>query len=395
MKFPSGVRTVAWATAIRWFGWGLVEALLPIYMYRFTGNYLETALITGAFYLFFILTLPFAGVLADKVNTRTLLLTSLALYVFVGLGYFVAGYAAIIYGVILGRMLNGVAYGIDIVSRFTYYRRHTAKEHSGRVFGYALALGNSLWMTALVLSLFVVDIVPIHYLFLGISITAIIAWFVIYFKLAPETQEKEVKAFHVFRAYKNVWHQVQHNGAALRTITFLSFTLGFLGIITSFFIPLYIYAHGENLRQVVFIMGITVLPSLFGRQLGALVDKLHIRTALSGFLLLIPFVIALPFAPYAVQLVLAFCISAVLHLLSLTQASVVTHVVHESRYGRVEGVLQVMATIGTIIGSIVVGAFSQLAGQDSTFWFLAVAIAAAFIVIFKGRKHLMPAHAEL
>ena len=50
---PKGDKLVILATSIRWFGWGLFEALLPIFLFQFANTYAETGLLSSIYNILF------------------------------------------------------------------------------------------------------------------------------------------------------------------------------------------------------------------------------------------------------------------------------------------------------------------------------------------------------
>lgn len=392
MRYHQGVHTVAWATAIRWFGWGLIEALMPVFTYRFTGNYLETALITASFYVFFLLAIPLAGVLADHLSARTILMVSLFIYVFVGVAYFISGINGLVAAMIAARALNGIALSLDVVARMTYLRRHVHKERIASALGYLTTLGNSMWMLALVLSLGLVTIIPLHILFLGISLTAALALWLVWHKLMPDVDEQPLSELKIVRAYKDMYIRMRERRVGLYTLAGLAFALGFMGVITLFLVPLYIYAADQNLRHVVLTTGFVSVPLLLARPIGALADKLQRRAFFIGFPVLIALLTTIPLVPFIVKLVLIFFVGALIELFVLTHASIVTHRVLPERYGRAEGVMQFSSNIGTIVGSAAVGAIIEWGGTDRSFIVLAAVAAATLLFLYLKRRVLTPLH---
>lgn len=391
MRYPAGVRTIAWATAIRYLGWGLVDALIPIFLYQFSGSYIQTALLTSAFYLFFLISVPLAGVLADRLSARTILMASLSVYFIVGLSYYFAGTSGLIAGLILARATNGIALSLDTLGRYTYIRIHVAKEHIGRTFGYVNSISNFWYMVMLVLSLFVVNIIPVQLLFLSITFSALVAFVLIKMRLAPDRKDAHIKGMAVFSAYKDMYHRMRLRGVGLWTLAFLAFSIGFFSAINVFLVPLYIYKHDDSLRQVIFFTGLITLPAIFSRYIGSLVDMLHRKAIFIGFTSLIIIFAIIPFLSYAAQLAGIVIVAAFLQLIALAHITIVTHRVHAERYGRVEGIMQVASLSGVIICAFVIGLINQLIGNthpERAFFFLAAAATVALFVLYARKRYL-------
>ena len=76
-EIPAGVKWVALARAVRWFGWGFGETLLPVFILTFSTSLTEAGLINSAYDLIFLISLPFVGFLADAISSKTLLIIGL------------------------------------------------------------------------------------------------------------------------------------------------------------------------------------------------------------------------------------------------------------------------------------------------------------------------------
>lgn len=221
---PDGVRIISYATAIRWVGWGFVEALIPVFMYSFSKNYLTTALIYSSYWLFFLLALPFVGVFADKISCRWLIIGALILYPFVGLGYFLAGALGIVAFIVIARMINGVAWAMDSVGRDTYFRRYADHRYISGVFGYFSSIANFWWIIALLSSLVLLKFVDLHWLFLGITFTAIIASGLVFSKLKPDRQKNSFsKILMSGNILSNIWKEIKDSTKAVRILSVFFF----------------------------------------------------------------------------------------------------------------------------------------------------------------------------
>src|ERR1700723_548483 len=126
-EIPYGVRVITIATAVRWFGWGLAESLIPVFIFSFAHTYATTGLIGSAYDFAFIIALPIVGVAADELPATSLVALSLAIYPLVGLAYLMAGVFGLVAFVVIARIVNGVTYALDCVGRETYIRRHVER----------------------------------------------------------------------------------------------------------------------------------------------------------------------------------------------------------------------------------------------------------------------------
>ncbi len=61
-ELPYGVRIIAWTRAIRWVGWGLGEALIPIFIFSFSSTFAEAGFFRGVYDIVSLLSLPIIGI---------------------------------------------------------------------------------------------------------------------------------------------------------------------------------------------------------------------------------------------------------------------------------------------------------------------------------------------
>jgi MFS family permease len=155
-EVPKGIKLVTWATSLRWFGWGFVETLVPIFLFSFNHNYADTGILRSIYGIVFILILPFVAWLANRVSSKYLLIAALLMYPFISLSYFFAGGFGLVALIVLARALNGAAYALDSVGRDTYIRSHTNDTNIARSFGYFDTLTNFWWLIAVAISIVLV-----------------------------------------------------------------------------------------------------------------------------------------------------------------------------------------------------------------------------------------------
>src|SRR3989344_2171452 len=88
---PAGIKLITLATTIRWIGWGFVEGFLPVFLFSFADSYAETGAFQSIYELVFVLAVPFVGMIADKISSKTILVIGLLIYPFIGFSYYWAG----------------------------------------------------------------------------------------------------------------------------------------------------------------------------------------------------------------------------------------------------------------------------------------------------------------
>ena len=178
-EIPYGIRLLTTATSVRWFGWGFAETLIPVLLFSFGNSFAEAGLLKASVDITFILSLPIIGLYADKVRATTLLLISYFLYIFVGLGYFLAGVTGLVIFILLARFINGISWGLDVVARETYFRRHVVENKIATAFGYFDTVANLWWIVAAIIGIFLIKYFSISTLLLLIAPFSLISFLII------------------------------------------------------------------------------------------------------------------------------------------------------------------------------------------------------------------------
>ncbi len=382
-NIEEGVRLISIATSIRWFGWGFAEAFLPIFLFSFTNTYAETGLLRSVYGIVFLISLPIVSWFADNVASKKLMLVALLLYPFISISYFSAGTFGVIAFIVCARIINGVAYALDSVGRSTYVRTHAKSESIATSFGYIDSLANFWWLVAIFLSVILVRYVPIHYLFLMIIPTSLIA---IYFVrklpdgLTASALSKEER-ISIFGSYGTFFKTIMSWGRKVRWLAILSLFIGIVATVGEFFIPIYAYTQHQSLWKIVLLTGFATFPSLFSSPLGLIADRFK-RTIFWASLFSAILLFALAFiSTFYIQLVLVFLIGTCLQLLYLSVDREVTFEVPKESIGTLSGAFQGVSQISEIIGPICLGVMIDLFSMKIALVALAI-ISVFFAIIY-------------
>ncbi len=382
-NIEEGVRLISIATSIRWFGWGFAEAFLPIFLFSFAHTYAETGLLRSIYGVVFLLSLPMVSWLADNIASKKLLIVSLLLYPFISISYFSAGVFGVIAFIVCARIINGVAYALDGVGRATYVRTHAKPENIATSFGYMDSLANFWWLVAIFISAILVRYIPIHYLFLMIAPTSLIA---IYFVrklpdgLTASSLTKEAR-LSVFGSYGSFFKTIISWGRNVRWLAVFYLFIDITATVGEFFIPIYAFTQHQSLWQIVLLTGFAAFPALFSSPLGLIADKYkHTIFWTCGFLTVFLFLLA--FIPiFPAQLVLVFLIGSCLQLLGLSVDREITLAVPKEHIGTLSGAFEGVSQVAEITGPIVLGIMIDLSSMRITLSVLAV-ISIIFAVIY-------------
>ncbi len=391
MKSLSGIRLLAWAETVRFIGWGFFEALMPVFLFSFTGSYAESGILSSVFDVVYIMALPIVGSLADKVSSKALILIGLAIYPFIGLSYFIAGVTGIALFIILARIMNGASYALDSVGRQTYFRRTSPEGKAASTFGYFDTIVNCWWILAVLLSMYLVTIFKLHWLFLALIPTHIIA-FAMVTRLKPDSVEKFKDGFG--RAFKegmffSLLREARSWSKGLKLMGFLTFFLGLISNIGDFIIPIAAYKSGASLPEIILITAAYALPSVFGIKLGKFGDSAKIRAIFLSLIFVASIFVMLAIdGSYFIQLVGAFFIGLALELALLTSAGITNALITPDHYGRLSGAMDSIFDFGGLIGPIVLGLMIDGLGNFSAFLISAIVALLVLGILFKKRKLL-------
>lgn len=385
---PKGVNLLTKATAIRYFGWGLGEAFIPIFILMFSDTFLKAGILASIYDLVFFLSLPIAAYLADNVKAKRIILTGYIMYIFIGLGYFLAGLTSSILFLILARGLNGLSYSLDQTARETYIMRHVPKSKESRVFGHFDFLTSLWWMVAVVIGILSIKYVPIYWLLLFITPTTIIS-FLIVSRLKEKPINKRNNISILKNAYLKMVKEVKSFDNGLKTLSVLYLGLGVVASIIYFFTPVIAYSKGESMVQAVTIVLAYTLPYLFGDYLGKIADKYKEKIYLLGIFSLMLILGSLIYiSNYFLILITVFIASTIFELMYLTNYHIMARIASRIHLGEVDGSLNLIGSLGAVIGPILFGFLVDNINLTNAYLIIIGITLLLFGFIYAKRKYL-------
>lgn len=364
-EIPYGVRLITFVTSVRWFGWGFAETLIPVLLFSFGNSFAEAGLLKASVDITFILALPIIGMFADKVRATTLILISAVLYLFVGLGYFLTGVTGMVIFMILARLINGVSWGLDVVGRETYFMRHAEKNKIATVFGYFDTVANFWWVIAALIGILLVKYFSITALLFLITPFSFIGLLIL---LRFRKREERMHAVKFQKLSINLLKEVKDWGLMLKGILGFNFLISFTGAVVIFFLPIEVFREEGSLTLVI-LMGIAyILPSLTGWGLGTFFDIKGYKTLGTGLLLFALLLLSLSFlTSFFWRVAIMFIISMILELLSVGSNELMAASTKPEHYGRVEGIMRSVSTVGEMLGPLVVGILIDITSTGSAY----------------------------
>lgn len=393
-KFPLGIKIISWATGIRWAGWGLSDALIAILIFSLTKSYSESGLLRSSYDLFFILALPVAGYLADRISLRLILLIGLWIYPFIGLAYFLAASLGASLFILLARGLNGISYALDLTGRKTYVMRTSTRALVSEAFGYFDTIAVGLYLIGLLISAAIAPHVALKWLFLVIIPTDFVALIMV----ARLREKRKIKPKKITlpslgkilkKIYTTIFHDAKHWGKGMKTIGFVTFFMGFIESAGIFFVPIFAFAQGQGLSRVILLTALTQIPAIFGERIGRFADKNRYRTLIIGLkLVIILFVILAFYNNYFMQIMTAFAVGLILELVTLSDNGIITRIVKRNHYGRTNGELGMIGNLGSLIAPATLGLAIDSLGAKEAMLLVAGCGMLILLIVFHNRRVL-------
>ncbi|MCA9351328.1 MFS transporter [Patescibacteria group bacterium] len=347
---------ITYATTTRWFGWGIVDSIIPIFLYSLVNGFAETGLLKATYTILFFISLPIAGELADYVSLKKLLLIGLGIYFFIGGSYFIAAATGSILFVILARALNGISYAIDNTARETAFLRYESS--TGKAFAVFETITQFWWLVAVASSLVIVPHVDIQWLFLGIIVTNLVA-FVIMLRLPTMAEEHHRKIPSFKKISKNI---VQFSSLRFffkidRIPVFGTAVLqGLVLTLPTSYLAIFSYLSSNDLREAILIGGIGALPGIMSMFIGKSSDTSPRRSFLFGMILLVASFIVLAFATsFVMQLSVAFLAGVGAQIIYLSSMVLVKKSSDEKYLGEIDSTLTSVGALSEIIGVVAIG----------------------------------------
>ncbi len=355
-KIHPAVRNVGYATAIRYFGWGFAELLIPIFIFSFVNNYTETGLVSSAYNISAVLVLPLISSVADRWGMKKILKISLFLYPLLALSYFFAWIWQVTFFLILAKWINGISFSLYAVGEKTVARTY-ASNSVGSNIGFMESMANMVWITAALIGVVRINMtwIPSYYLLLLIAPTSLIGlYFIDRLPTKKITHEKGSQAYH----YQDIRRNLKNLPSKLKTYGWIYTVRSAFSSLLWLVMPLYIYFDTNNIYLVVISGVIMSIPSLFSYQLGKIADKQGTSALWKAFILVGLLFLSFVIIPwYPAKLLILFVLAMLFVFLSLMLDGLSNSLVKPTEYGKVEATFEIFAQIGAVVWPVVGGFF--------------------------------------
>ncbi len=388
-SIPREVRFMSWATAIRWAGWGMLEPLTGVFLFSLLHNYGLSAVIDSLAGIVFVLIVPMAGALADRISLKTFLVGGLFFFFFGGLWSASAATSLVIFAAI-ANVLCGIALASDVVGRATYIRRYVPQETVATVMGFQNTFLNIGTIAGSLVTLALIPFLPLPWIFFGVVPTNLVTLLLFARLLRTDKAAKGRSGLakeYSPESYWEVWRGSMGRKSGLLLLAGLMFFLYALFAFCTILIPIYAYTNGAGYGEVIVLYIIAILPEIFSSPLGKLADRSPGRVLSLGLLgaaAVIAWLTLLHSYFFVLGAVLA--LEVIFVLLTLAVEHLVTARAEPNRYGRVSSVFEGLKEMGKFAGAIGLG--FAMDGFGSVIVFPALALIAILFAVLSGKKFL-------
>src|SRR6266481_4211987 len=385
-QIPAGLRIISVATGIRWIGWGMIEPLLPVFLFSLVKSYGVSGLFDSVGQIVFLLVLPIAGIFADRISLKIFLIGGLFFFFLDGL-WSVAAITSLVIFAFFANLFDGIAVASDVVGRATYIRQHAIGGRVASSMGFQNSLLNAGMLIGASISFVLIRFVSLPWIFFGVIPTNLVAIILLAYYLpdnSPPPQQRDASTEFSFTNYWGVWKHIAKSRNGLRFLAGLTLFVNMLSAFNVLLIPIYAYIHGANLQEIILLGGIGIVPYLFSSPLGKIADRWGLKIFPLGLLAASVIIAALSLpAAYSFLLAAVLMLQTILVLLGLVLENFVTARSEPEHFGRISAVVEGLKDIGGFMGAIGLGFAVDYLGVRIVFLPLSICAVGASILFYK------------
>ena len=346
-------------------GSGIVVPLLPLYAESLGASSFWLGIIFAAFPISRIFATPVVGRLSDRKGRKPFISIGLLTYGIISFGFI---YADTVFHLVLMRFLHGLAGALILPIAQAYVGDVSPPGEEGKWMGYANAAFFSGFGFGPLIGGVLSEHLGMDAAFLAMGVLSLLAFTITIFFLPEIKPEQSATSNPSFR-------EMSRGGMIIGLFTFrLTLTMG--RAIFFVFLPI-LAANSLGLRPSLVGILLTVyilLMSLLGIPSGRIADRLSRRfLVFSGCLISSVFLLLVPLGQSFGLLLALAVVGSVSNAIAVPAASALA--VEEGRkygMGSTIALFSMAQSIGMVVGPIVGGAITDLAGINSGFYFGAV-----------------------
>lgn len=332
------------------------------------------------------------GYINDKINPKYLLVLSKFMYILAWLAYFWAGILQSPALIIVAVVLNGLASPILFTTNMNIIRTQTDNDQATSAFAlFHTAFQWGFFIGAVAIA-GVIDMIPLHYVFLGIVVFSFISMIInITIPIPKERWLRKTIDTYIFHqnVYKKVRQDLKSYNTTLYITLLLQFLYGIIDYIGFLFIPLLWLSNDLTLGQIALVFAIMRIPHLLSIYFAGMLDKYNKFIVVCISYISMGVVLWWLAFTYSFAGILILSLSIAIGL-SLTRPIIlwfIWQLVETRHQAEITGVQETFTRTGEIVGSIGFALIAQYTTIQR--WFFVVGV--LFILIAIGillQQHL-------
>ncbi|MFX0047787.1 MAG: MFS transporter [Candidatus Hermodarchaeota archaeon] len=352
-------------------GSGIIGFVITWWITVETQSVLYLSLATFLIFLPQVIVTPFAGVLSDRLNRKTIIFTVDSLQAVLTFGLFLIFLADFtpIWMILIIHTMRNTLYAFQVPTFYAILPSMVPKEKISRVNGANSLFSGLIFMIGPILSALLLELFPITYIFLIDVVTFIIAVFPLFLIKIPfnakETRAIEKTSF--MREFKDGFIIVKTIPGLLSMIIFamiFNFIFRPFGVLWPYFINV---LHNGSAFHLAFLFGSIQVGNILGSLITSIKKewKNKIKINLIGEMVFFAFYMLIVLAPYQnfiLMMISGFLGAIIFPITVSTYLTILQTVVPSDKIGRVMSIDHTISMAIAPIGALIVGPLAGLMG---------------------------------
>jgi len=383
---PTSIKWTVASIAVYNLGWGFADPFFSLYLSNFSDNYSIIGFyITLQSLIGAVMLIPL-GDLLDRVRHSVIINTSKFGYIFVGAGYFLAGYWQSTLILVISLLLNGAfAAGVWSGTQATLRDNSTPKD-SAITFGFYTTARQLTWIIGLVMGLWVIDRYPIYYIFIPVIVLPIVS-ILLGRKVKPKHFEPLASALKdiVFKDKLIVrfFRELRGFRPEMWLMFFFFFSSFLIPVFATSFIPLYAQSQGYSFKEIGLLVLVMNTPYLFSFIAAEVADHSErFRNIMIGFGISALAIAGLSIWHYQSWqfIALAFCFMSGYAIMFPSISGVASMLTPKKDTGTSTAAIDLIIFMSAVALSPLLGFFIDATGWRGTFLIISLILACLMIV---------------
>jgi len=352
-------------------GSGIIGFVITWWITIETQSVFYLSLATFLIFLPQVIVTPFAGVLSDRLNRKTIIFTVDSLQAILTFGLFLIFFTGFthIWMILIIHTLRNTLYAFQVPTFHAILPSMVPKEKISRVNGANFLFSGLIFMVGPILSALLLELFPITYIFLIDGVTFLIALVPLFLIKIPfnakETRATENTSF--MREFKDGFMIVKAIPGLLSMIIFamiFNFIFRPFGVLWPYFINI---IHDGSVYHLAFLFGSIQVGNVIGSLITSIKKewKNKIKINLIGEMVFFTFYLLIILAPYQnfyLMMIGGFLGAIIFPITVATYLTILQTVVPSDKIGRVMSIDHTVSMAIAPIGALLVGPLAGVMG---------------------------------